>query len=290
MTDEREHWSDDDHPLESEYEGDSPGSDELVSEEAFDAALKSLDAAGPEPYDEFDDSIEADEPEVDEPVEPDDSFPPEEPPGSEDMREDEHEMAPVGETERLRQPRAQNFRRRIRMQLGTLPLALFAIALGAYLIAREHSTRDLPDFAALTLGVAALLVVGFTFVFYAIVFGRRERGLLFLGFWIWTIAGSIALVMLGIEADPEAAEWWPLLLVSLGLALVITYLFERLHDARLLLLGLTILIVSAIAFLVTNGEIEQDVLDDVADYWPLLFSVIGIGLLPRVFRRRAGSS
>jgi len=290
MADDREQWSDEDQPQEWESDAESLGSDELVSEEAFDAALDALDAAEPDEFDDFDEPGEADEAGEEAPFEPADELPPEEPAGDEyDEQPDEREMAPVDETERLRQPRAQSFRRRLRMQIGTLPLALFAIALGAYLIARERDVRDLPDYSTLTLGAIALLVVGFTFIFHAIVFGRRERGLLFFGFWIWLAAGSIALVMLGIEGEPEATEWWPLLLVSLGLALVVTYLFERLHDARLLLLGLTILVVSAVAFLVTQGTIEQELLDDVADYWPLLFSVIGIGLLPLVFRRRAGS-
>lgn len=291
MADDREQWSDEDGALESEYDGDSLGSGELVSEEAFDAALDALEAAGPDEVDEFDEADWPAELEAVEPVEPTgEDLLPEESSSAEEERAYGHDVAPVGESERLRQPRAQTFRRRLQMQVGTLPLALFAIALGVYLIARERDVRDLPDYSALTLGVAAFLVVGFTFVFHAIVFGRRERGLLFLGFWMLLTAGTVAVVMLGIEADPKADEWWPLLLVSMGLALVATYLLERLHDARLLVLGVMVLIASAIALLVTQGEIEQDVLDTVADYWPLLFSVIGIGLLPLVFGRRVGSS
>lgn len=282
MADDRDKWSDEDQfPDESAYDEDSPDSDALASEEAFDAALDALEAAGP---DELDAAGEFGEPETEKAIEREESAPLEKPIGGDAGQE----MAPVGETERLRQPRAPGFRRRLRMQIGVLPLALFVIALGAYLIARGRDVRDLPDFSNLELGVMAILAVGFTFVFHALVFGRRERGLLFLGFWIWLTAGVVALVALGIEADPEAGEWWPLLLVSMGLAFVVTYLVERLHDARLLLLGITTLIISAIAFLIAHGMIEQDILDRIADYWPLLFSVVGVGLLPLVFRRQAG--
>ena len=282
MADDREKWSDEDRfPDESTYDEDSLDSDALASEEAFDAALDALEAAGP---DALDAAGEFGEPETEKAIEREEPAPLEKPIGGDAGQE----MAPVGETERLRQPRAPGFRRRLRMQIGVLPLALFVIALGAYLIARERDVRDLPDFSTLELGVMAILAVGFTFVFHALVFGRRERGLLFLGFWIWLTAGVVALVALGIEADPEAGEWWPLLLVSMGLAFVVTYLVERLHDARLLLLGITTLIISAIAFLIARGMIEQDILDRIADYWPLLFSVIGVGLLPLVFRRQAG--
>src|SRR5512133_3483717 len=49
------------------------------------------------------------------------------------------------ENERLRQPRAQTFRRRIRNQVSMLPLALSLLALGGYLIAREREVEGLPD-------------------------------------------------------------------------------------------------------------------------------------------------
>jgi len=130
----------------------------------------------------------------------------------------------LDQTERLRAPRAQSFRRRLRHQIGMLPLALLLIALGAYLLAREHDLADVPDLSTLALVELTVLGVGFTFIFHALLFGRRERGLLFLGLYIWITAGVIGVIAYGIDLQPDAREWWPALLLSLGLTLLVTFL------------------------------------------------------------------
>lgn len=197
-------------------------------------------------------------------------------------------VAELDQDDRLRQPRAHSFRQRWRMQLGLLPLALFLIALGVFLLAREQGVGDLPAFTDAEIGVAAVLVVAFTFVFHALLFGRRERGLLFLGLWVWVTTGAIIGLVEGIEPEPDASEWWPLLLASLAATLLLTYIVERTHDVRLVLLAIVVGVAAATAYWVTSGEFDQNLLDDAADYWPLLFSILGIGLVPLVFRRRTG--
>lgn len=200
---------------------------------------------------------------------------------------DEPESAPVVDDEdRLRQPRAGRFRRTLRNQLGMLPLALLMIALGAYLIARGQDVSGLPDLSDSAIAVIAVLTVGFTAVFYAFLFGRRERGLLFVGLWILTTAGLITALVYGLDEDPSVREWWPLLLWSLGFALVFTYVVERTHDVRLLLLSVMALVAGTTAYLVSSEQLDNDALRDAADYWPLLLAVAGVGLLPLVFRRR----
>ncbi len=203
----------------------------------------------------------------------------------------ERDAAPIdslaGE-ERLRQPRAQVFRRTLRHKIGMVPLALFLIALGGYLLAKEHELADVPEFSNLTLGVFSLLAVSFTFVFHAFVFGRRERGLLFVGLYIWITAGMAGVVRYGIAFDLDWAEWWPLFLWSLGVTLIFTFLIERTHDARLVLLASYVLVSGGVAYWITSGEADQATLDTLADYWPLVLSVIGIGLLPAAFRATRG--
>ncbi len=189
--------------------------------------------------------------------------------------------------DRLRQPRAQTFRRRLRNQVGMLPLALFLLALGGYLIARKQDTGGLPDFSTLALAEFSVLAVGFTTIFHALLSGRRERGLLFVGLWIWVTAVMLGVVVYGIDEHPDAAEWWPLLLWSLALTLLVTYVIERTHDARLLLLSVLVLVAGATAYWVTSDRIADQWLTTASDYWPLLLSVVGIGLLPLAFRRRA---
>lgn len=198
------------------------------------------------------------------------------------------EPAAVRDMERLRQPRAQNFRRRIRNQISMLPLALFLLALGGFLLAREQDVDGLPDLSNQEITGVAVLVTAFTLVFRSIVFGRRERGLLFIGAWVLLTVGGAVLVHYGIDDQADAAEWWPVVLVSLGATLLFTYLIERTHDSRLVLLSLMALVAGGVAFWITNGGVGEQTLDKVADYWPLLLSIAGIGLLPFVFRRQTG--
>lgn len=192
------------------------------------------------------------------------------------------------EEDRLRQPRAGRFRRAVRNQLGMLPLALLLLGMGAFLLARGQKVEGLPDVDDQTLAIIAVLTVGFTAVFHALLSGRRERGLLFVGLWVLVTAGLIAGLLYFVESDPDVGQWWPLVLWSTALTLLLTYLVERTHDGRLVLLAVVTLVAGITAYLVSSGEISDDTLDTAADYWPLVLTVIGVGLLPLVFRRRMG--
>jgi hypothetical protein len=204
---------------------------------------------------------------------------------SQEAAESGEEMTTFGEAERLRQPRAQHFRRRLQNQISMFPLALFLIGLGGYLFARQQDIGNLPDFSTPTLAGAAVLAAAFAAVFHALLSGRRERGLLFIGLWVWVTAGGIAVLVYAVDDHPDVTEWWPLLIGTLGLTLLVTAVIERTHDARLIWLGLMILVAAGTAYWITSGQIAEQYLSDATDYWPLLFSVIGIGLLPLVFRR-----
>lgn len=198
------------------------------------------------------------------------------------------ETPAVGDEDQLRTPRAQRFRRGLRNQIGMLPLALYLLALGGFLLARGQKVSGLPDFSDTLLIVSAVLAFGFTLVFHALVAGRRERGVLFAGAWLLVTVGLIAVLILGIDDEPDARKWWPLLVWSLSPALLLTYLIERTHDARLILLSVMALVAGTTAYLVTSDQVAADRLDQVAEYWPLLLSLLGIGLLPLVFHRRVG--
>jgi drug/metabolite transporter (DMT)-like permease len=196
--------------------------------------------------------------------------------------------ATLGETERLRQPRAEHFRRRLRTQLSTLPLALFVLLAGVFLIARHQDVEDLPDISDAMLIGGLVLTLAFTAIFHALLFGREERGLLFVGLLVWLGAGALAVLVLGIDAEPKATDWWPLVLAVPGLTILLTYLLERGRDPRLLLLAAIILVTAGLAFAFTSDRFDDSALDEAADYWPLLLSAVGVGLLPLAFRRRTG--
>ncbi len=189
--------------------------------------------------------------------------------------------------ERLRQPRAQSFRRRLRHQIGVLPLSLGLIALGAYLLIREHNLADVPDFSTPALLTMTALGVAFTLIFHSLVFGRRERGLLFVGLYLWATAGVFAAIVYGFEEHPDAREWWPSLLWALAIALFVTYLIERMHDVRLVWLAAVAAVAGGAAYWVTSGAADQTLLDQLADYWPLVLAALGLLLLPAAFGRQS---
>lgn len=195
------------------------------------------------------------------------------------------EPSSLDEAERLRQPRALAFRRRLRTQIALLPLALALIALGLFLSARAFEVEGLPEIDDTTLAIGFGGALAFTAVFHSLVFGRRERGLLFFGLLPLVIAGSIYALVTLVEAEPDATEWWPLLLAALGVTFLLTFALERGHDVRLILLGVLALVAAGTAYTVTSGLIEQDWLDRAGEYWPLLLAALGIGLLPLAFRR-----
>lgn len=257
MTDDdlndRDYWPDDESPYDT--------GEDIDPESAY-AALSEFDSAAG-------DTVSSQEPFA---PEPDSAAP----------------QAATDEEERLRQPRAQNFRRRLHNQISMLPLALYLLTLGGFLIAREREVEGLPDLSVPALAGITVLAAAFVAIFHALVSGRRERGLLFLGLWIWSAAGAIAVLVYGVDEQADAAEWWPVLLWSLSLALVLTYVLERGHDARLVLFSVVVLVAGTTAYAITSDRIDDRALTDAADYWPLLLALAGVGLLPLVFRRRTG--
>jgi drug/metabolite transporter (DMT)-like permease len=166
-----------------------------------------------------------------------------------------------------------------------LPLALALIALGVFLSARAFEVEGLPEIADTTLALGLGGALAFTAVFHSLIFGRRERGLLFFGLLPLVTAGVIYALVTFVEDEPDATEWWPVLLAALGITFLLTFALERGHDVRLILLGVLTLVAAGTAYTVTSGLIEQDLLDRAGEYWPLLLVALGIGLLPLAFRR-----
>ncbi len=262
---------------ETAIEGELVAADDADEADVLDEAAAPVDASSA-------DASLAEDWEADDLEAADDAYaaPPPEPPA----RERTGELSALDETERLRQPRALAFRRRLRTQISMLPLALALIALGVFLSARAFEVEGLPEISDTTLALGFGGVLAFTAVFHSLVFGRRERGLLFFGLLVWVTAGLIYGLITFVEAEPDAAEWWPVLLVSLGITCLLTFALERGHDVRLILLSVLALVAAGTALIVTHGLLEQDWLDQAADYWPLLLVALGIGLLPLAFRRR----
>ncbi len=182
------------------------------------------------------------------------------------------------EADLSRQSRAQQFRQNRRAQVSTALPALLMIVLGAvYLI----SPAELTPALALGIGVGAL---GVSLVARFLLNARRERGLFFIGLVVLGWVGVVAALLSRDAQNVTLTQGWPLLLMVVGLAALLTFLFERNHDRGLILPGILFIVGSGVALLFTLQLVPGTTLRVVAAYWPLVFVLIALALLPRTFR------
>jgi len=177
-----------------------------------------------------------------------------------------------------RPARAAQFRTQRRSQISTAVPALLLIALGVlYLLKPVELTYTLS--LGIGIGVLALSLV-MRFLLNA----RRERGLFFIGvillFWI-------GLVISAIYGGFDIGQVWPLAVSAIGLAMIVTFVFERSHDRGLLLPGLILILAGGVMLPFTFGMLSNSLLSSVALYWPALLLLAVLALLPRVIRSRA---
>ncbi len=177
-----------------------------------------------------------------------------------------------------RPARAAQFRTQRRSQISTAVPAMLLIALGVlYLLKPAEMTYSLS--IGIGIGVLALSLV-MRFLLNA----RRERGLFFIGvivlFWLGLIVSAI-------YGGFDIGQVWPLAVSAIGLAMIVTFVFERTHDRGLLLPGLLLILAGGAMLLFTFGILSSSVLSNVALYWPALLLLAALALLPRVIRSRA---
>ncbi len=177
-----------------------------------------------------------------------------------------------------RQARAQQFRMLHRMQLTMVVPALLLVALGLiFLLAPSELTAPLRwalAWGALGIGLLARFLLN----------GRRERGLVFVAALILVSIAGGALVL---YQNLDMAQVWPLGLVAAGLALILTFLLERGHERGVVVPGLLLIAAGGVALLFTAQVIKPEVLRAAAAYWPAVFILLALILLPRVFRGNA---
>ncbi len=183
------------------------------------------------------------------------------------------------EADLSRPSRAMQFRIQRRAQVSTAFPALLLIAVGLlYLVHPTELTYPL----AIGVGLGAL-GIGLVTRFWLNT--RRERGLFFIGMLLLLWIGFIAL---GVTGNVDLGQGWPLTISAIGLAMILTFIFERTHDRGLLLPGLTLIVAGAVALPFTMGILSGTVLTNVAVYWPVLFLLAALTILPRAIRDRAG--
>jgi hypothetical protein len=166
-----------------------------------------------------------------------------------------------------------------RGRIVALPLALGFISLGVLLLAAPSLDGVTITIPIVILLMTASLVLTNLFRFFAS--GRRERGLFFLAL-VLLLTGAVLAFMVNVD---DALAWWPLIIVGMGLALIITFVVERQHERGLIGAGLVMIAAAGVALLVTHELVPQELVDILSDYWPLIIAFIGITLIPLAFRR-----
>ncbi|MEP7286404.1 MAG: hypothetical protein ABI947_11605 [Chloroflexota bacterium] len=181
------------------------------------------------------------------------------------------------ESDLPRPSRSEKQRLRRRTQFSTVVPALLLIGFGLVALLRPE---------LITRMIIAEVIAGTIFMSILLRFlfnSRRERGLFFIGALIVISAGIVALVVLDFI---DFAELWPVVIIAPGLAMILTFIFERSHDRGLLLPGLMLIVAGVALLLFTMGFLDSSILPGIALYWPVLFLLLALALLPRAIRDR----
>lgn len=170
-------------------------------------------------------------------------------------------------------------------RLAIFPLAMGLIGLGMLMVASTAGWIPSLDVTAPSAIVILLGALTLTFVFRFFLSGRRERGLFFIALVMMMWGLVIALDTLSGGNFP-LDEYYPLFLGGVGIAFFFTFLFERTHQVGLILPGVTLIFASGVALSVTRDLLSEDFRNLITDYYPLIFTLIGLTLLPVALRRK----
>ncbi|MEO8396619.1 MAG: hypothetical protein ABI700_26740, partial [Chloroflexota bacterium] len=170
-----------------------------------------------------------------------------------------------------------------RGQLGSIIPALLLIGFGGWLtVTTTSSTPPAPLLVALVIigGIVLSLLAQWLGT------GRWSRGVLFFALLALLVAGVIAFSL-----QPQGLDFlrgWPLLIVALGLAMVLSGLLARPLNARLLAPGALAVLAGVVGLTVTLGLTPSSWTPLAIPLAPvLLIVVLVLWMLPLLFRRRS---
>jgi hypothetical protein len=113
--------------------------------------------------------------------------------------------------------------------------------------------------------------------------GRQSRGALFIALMIMLWGGLTAIFAL--EPSSDVARGWPLYMITLGFATLLTFLGDRWRDRRMLAPGVILTTAGLIGLAITTGQVSTDLLDLARQAAPWVLIALALGLLPLAFRR-----
>lgn len=185
--------------------------------------------------------------------------------------------------DRMEQDQPEIVRQQREGRLTLLPLALGFIGVGSLLLADRFADNfKMESGVAVVLLIASLML---TYIFRFFSSGRRERGLFFIAM---VLLGWGTLFGLNVITDGEFSldRFWPLFVSSVGVAFILTFMFERTHQIGLLFPAILLIYSSGIAVLTTQDIISPQVQDAVVNYGALVVAFIGLTLIPTAIQDR----
>jgi hypothetical protein len=169
-----------------------------------------------------------------------------------------------------------------RGQIASVVPALLLILTGAWLTF-SLTTGTAPD-PVLVAAVAASSIA-ITLLVRWLSSGRWARGALF--FALLLLLSGITLVYLSQPSTLGIVQGWPLLLVAVGVAFLLSGLMALPVDRRVLLPALGFVVAGITALALTTGVVGSTMMSLAAASWPIVALVmVAIWLLPMVFRQR----
>lgn len=169
-----------------------------------------------------------------------------------------------------------------RGRLGSIVPALVLIAIGAWLTLT--TTAGAPPDPLLVAGAAVGGLV-LTLLAQWIATRRWGRGYLFFALLIVLVAGILIFSVQ--PGGLSLVRGWPLLVIALGLAVILSGLLSRPVYRRLLQPGMILVIVGLLGLIVTSNVLPQRLLTTAATWAPVVAVIVAVlWLLPLVFRRR----
>ena len=169
-----------------------------------------------------------------------------------------------------------------RGQLGSLVPALLLIGLGAWLTLTTTSGTPPNPLLVIVVVIGGIVL---SLLAQWLGTGRWSRGALFFALLVLLIAGVVVF-----SVQPKGLDLlrgWPLLIVALGLAMMLSGLLARPVSGRLLLPGFLIVLSGAVGLTVTLNLIPTNLLSIATPLAPVMLVIVLIlWMLPLLFRRR----
>ncbi len=168
-----------------------------------------------------------------------------------------------------------------RGRIDSVVPALALILIGIWLTFTATTSGAVPS-PTLVLG-AVLAGTTLTLLSRWLSSGRWSRGSLFFALVVLMVGGMSAVLL----AVQMVSTGWPLLLVALGAAFILSSFLAQPADRQLAMPGLVIGFAGLVGLAVTNGVVPSNIMTTAASLWPVIAVVVAaILLLPLIFRRR----